>query len=424
MRIRPGITVLTLLLVAAAAMRATAQPPVATAAPASIVPPVPRLAVAATVAAAANLRAGGSAAKNYTVHVTDFGAQCNGRHDDKRALEAALSAVHAHGGGTVLIPVGACRVVQTGASSSTALRGPVTIKGVAAAATISLDRDVPDSFRELFKVTGREVTVSTIRLVRASAGLAVLLDIYGSHGFRMDNVVLDGRQNTIGGDGEGIELSGDAGEVISDVKITNATITNCAYGLFQASPTLVTVHNVSVDHATFVGNHDDDLEFNAPSSTMTAIRVTHSTFRDNTYTDPSADAGFGVGLAHVRDALLRNNSFNGYRYDPVHIEDRSGHITVDGNTFKNSFTAPLNYASHVFIVDNSHVIKITGNTFDTRGATNDIAAVYTSAGGGTAAPSDITITGNTFILRPHAVELANYGSPHVVLENNIVRHVP
>jgi len=78
----------------------------------------------------------------------------------------------------------------------------------------------------------------------------------------------------------------------------------------------------------------------------------------------------------------------------------------------------------VFIVDNSHVIKITGNTFDTRGATNDIAAVYTSAGGGTAAPSDITITGNTFILRPHAVELANYGSPHVVLENNIVRHVP
>jgi len=314
LRIRPGITVLTLLLVAAAAMRATAQPPVATAAPASIVPPVPRLAVAATVAAAANLRAGGSAAKNYTVHVTDFGAQCNGRHDDKRALEAALSAVHAHGGGTVLIPVGACRVVQT----------------------ISLDRDVPDSFRELFKVTGREVTVSTIRLVRASAGLAVLLDIYGSHGFRMDNVVLDGRQNTIGGDGEGIELSGDAGEVISDVKITNATITNCAYGLFQASPTLVTVHNVSVDHATFVGNHDDDLEFNAPSSTMTAIRVTHSTFRDNTYTDPSADAGFGVGLAHVRDALLRNNSFNGYRYDPVHIEDRSGHITVDGNTFKNS----------------------------------------------------------------------------------------
>ena len=236
--------------------------------------------------------------------------------------------------------------------------------------------------------------------------------------------MLDGRQNTIGGDGEGIELSGDAGEVISDVKITNATITNCAYGLFQASPTLVTVHNVSVDHATFVGNHDDDLEFNAPSSTMTAIRVTHSTFRDNTYTDPSADAGFGVGLAHVRDALLRNNSFNGYRYDPVHIEDRSGHITVDGNTFKNSFTAPLNYASHVFIVDNSHVIKITGNTFDTRGATNDIAAVYTSAGGGTAAPSDITITGNTFILRPHAVELANYGSPHVVLENNIVRHVP
>jgi len=424
MRIRPGRAVLTLLLVAAAAMRAAAQPHPATAAPASTVAPTGATAVDAASLGAGGRAAKNDAAKNYTANVTDFGARCNGRHDDKQAFEAALAAVHAHGGGTLLIPAGNCRIVQTEASSSTELRGPVTIKGVSAAATISLDRDVPDSFRELFKVTGRGVKVSAIHLVRASAGLSVLLDIYGSHGFRMDNVVLDGRQNTIGGDGHGIELSGDVGTVISDVKITNSTIKNSAYGLFQASSTLATVHNVAVDHSTFVGNHDDDLEFNAPASTMTTIRVTNSTFRNNTYTDPSAGAGFGVGLAHVRDALLRNNSFNGYRYDPVHIEDRSGHVTVDGNTFKNSFTAPLDYASHVFIVDDSHAITITSNTFDTRGATNDIASVYTSAGGGTAPPRDITITGNTFILRPHAVELANYGSPHVVLKNNTVRHVP
>jgi len=424
MRIRPGRAVLTLLLVAAAAMRAAAQPHPATAAPASTVAPTGATAVDAASLGAGGRAAKNDAAKNYTANVTDFGARCNGRHDDKQAFEAALAAVHAHGGGTLLIPAGNCRIVQTEASSSTELRGPVTIKGVSAAATISLDRDVPDSFRELFKVTGRGVKVSAIHLVRASAGLSVLLDIYGSHGFRMDNVVLDGRQNTIGGDGHGIELSGDVGTVISDVKITNSTIKNSAYGLFQASSTLATVHNVAVDHSTFVGNHDDDLEFNAPASTMTTIRVTNSTFRNNTYTDPSAGAGFGVGLAHVRDALLRNNSFNGYRYDPVHIEDRSGHVTVDGNTFKNSFTAPLDYASHVFIVDDSHAITIMSNTFDTRGATNDIASVYTSAGGGTAPPRDITITGNTFILRPHAVELANYGSPHVVLKNNTVRHVP
>ncbi len=424
MRIRPGRAVLTLLLVAAAAMRAAAQPHPATAAPASTVAPTGATAVDAASLGAGGRAAKNDAAKNYTANVTDFGARCNGRHDDKQAFEAALAAVHAHGGGTLLIPAGNCRIVQTEASSSTELRGPVTIKGVSAAATISLDRDVPDSFRELFKVTGRGVKVSAIHLVRASAGLSVLLDIYGSHGFRMDNVVLDGRQNTIGGDGHGIELSGDVGTVISDVKITNSTIKNSAYGLFQASSTLATVHNVAVDHSIFVGNHDDDLEFNAPASTMTTIRVTNSTFRNNTYTDPSAGAGFGVGLAHVRDALLRNNSFNGYRYDPVHIEDRSGHVTVDGNTFKNSFTAPLDYASHVFIVDDSHAITIMSNTFDTRGATNDIASVYTSAGGGTAPPRDITITGNTFILRPHAVELANYGSPHVVLKNNTVRHVP
>jgi len=87
------------------------------------------------------------------VSLGSFGARCDGQHDDKAALEAALADVHQHGGGTLVIPTGTCRIVQTAASSITSLQGPITLRGATSAATLSLDTDAPDrpgDFRELF----------------------------------------------------------------------------------------------------------------------------------------------------------------------------------------------------------------------------------------------------------------------------------
>jgi len=50
--------------------------------------------------------------------------------------------------------------------------------------------------------------------------------------------------------------------------INGSTIKNSTFGLFQNSSTLGTVNGVTVDHSTFTNNYFDDLEFNAPNSSM------------------------------------------------------------------------------------------------------------------------------------------------------------
>jgi len=360
-----------------------------------------------------------------SVNLSSYGALCNGTHDDRPALASALSAVQAAGGGTITVPSGTCRIVQTASIVFTGVTGPVTIQGASSTSTLSLDTDVAGAYRELLRIFGSNVVLQNLNLTRSSNVFAVFLKVWNTTGFTLNNVMIDGKKNTIGGaDVNAIELSAGSGQTLSDMHINGSTIKNSTFGLFQNSSTLGTVNGVTVDHSTFTNNYFDDLEFNAPNSSMSNITVTNSSFSNNQYSDPSGQAGIGVGLANVQTAKVQNNTFNGYFYAPVHIEDRSSHITVDGNQFFNSFKLALNYASMVQIINNSHFITVTNNTFDTSGNTNEIWCVYAGAGGGTAPPSDISITGNTFKLRPLAHDLANYSSPNVTISGNTYVALP
>jgi len=94
------------------------------------------------------------------------------------------------------------------------------------------------------------------------------------------------------------------------------------------------------------------------------------------------------------------------------------------NHFANSFKLVRNYASMVFIINDSHFVTVRHNVFDSSGNTNEVWCVYAGAGGGVAPPSYVTITDNTFLLRPNAHVIGNYDAGHVVLERNIVRQIP
>jgi hypothetical protein len=367
-----------------------------------------------------------ASAADIAVNLGSYGALCDGVHDDRPALEAAIADVQAAGGGTITVPSGTCRIIQTASTIFTPISGPVTILGASPDATLSLDSDVVGDYRELFRVLGDNIVLKDLKLTRSRDVFTVLLKVFGSSGFTLDNVVIDGRQDVIGGaDFDAIQLSGGAGETISDLHIDGTTIKNATFGLFQANDTRGTVDGVTVDHSTFTGNFGDDLEFNAPESSMSNITVTNSSFTNNKFTDPSVANGIGVGFANVQTAKVQNNDFSGYTYDPVHIEDRSSHITVDNNRFANSFTAELDFASMIFIVDNSHYISVTNNTFDTSANTNAVACVYASSGGSPAGPpSDITITGNTFKLRPNTTDFANYGATNITMSDNTYVTLP
>lgn len=385
-----------------------------------------RLAVLAWITAIAVVTGSGTAyAMTVSVNLSDYGALCNGSHDDQPALVAALDDVQSAGGGAITVPSGTCRIVQTGSTIFTPVTTPVTFQGASSTSTLGLDSDVVGDYRELFRIMADDIVLKNLKLTRSRDVFTVLLNVFGSARFTLDNVVIDGRQDTINGaDFDAIQLAAGAGETISDMKITRTTVRNTTFGLFQANDTQGTVDGITVDQSTFTGNFGDDLEFNAPNSSMSNITVTNSSFTNNKFTDPSVSAGIGVGLANVQTAKLQGNTFSGYTYDPVHIEDRSRQITVDNNKFSNSFTAPLDYASMVFIINDSHFISVTNNTFDTAANDNEVACVYASSGGGTGPPSDITITGNTFKLRPNASDFANYGATGITMGNNTYVTLP
>lgn len=348
-----------------------------------------------------------------------YGAKCDGSTNDREALQRAVTDMTAQRG-TVTVP-GVCRILTTGNTASISLDGPVTIRGTAANSALTLDADQAGAFRKLFDVHGDNVTLQSLTLKRVSDSYGIMLMLHGPAGFTLDNVVLDGQKNVYGANTfHGIGIWGGSG-TLSNARMLGSTIKNTDFGLFQDSSVTDTTDGFTVDRSTFTGNFSDDLEFNSPSGKMVNVKVTNSRFSNNRARADQTGAGFGVGLANVQHATIQGNTFDGYTLDPVHIEDRSAFVLVDDNKFANSFTAPLNYASHVFVVSGSHDITITNNTFDTTANANRIDCVYAGPGGG-AAVSNVTVRGNTFKLRPNAKAIGNYGVPNLTdVENTIIQ---
>ncbi|GAA1860988.1 hypothetical protein GCM10009836_46410 [Pseudonocardia ailaonensis] len=348
-----------------------------------------------------------------TADIRAYGAKCDGVANDRDALQAAITDMSAKHG--VVTVSGNCRILTTDATPGITLATAVTIRGTTPGATLGLDADKITSFRQMFGVTGDDVTLQDLTLARRTGVYGVMINLYGSRGFTMDGVVIDGRRDVFSGQTfHGIAIWG----ALGNAKMLGSTIRNTDYGLFQDSGVRTTTDGFTVDRSTFTGNVLDDLEFNAPNGRMVDITVTGSTFSAN-----RADrigAGFGVGLANVQNARIQGNTFDGYAYEPVHIEDRSAFVTVADNIFRNSFTAGLDWASHVWVADASHDITVTGNTFDTSGNGNRIDCVWVGPGGNHPTVTNVTITGNTFRLRPTARTVGNYGATGVTESGNTV----
>ncbi len=357
----------------------------------------------------------------YVVNLTDFGATCDGSHNDQPALQAAVSDVSAKGGGTVMVPAKTCRMVQTAGAVFTSISGNVAIQGVSNASTLALDTDVQGAYRELFRISGgTNVKFDTLNMVRASNVYGIFVDIYNVNGLTLNNVVMDGKKGTIGGaDIHGIAVFGAAPNKVSNVMMSSDTIKGTDFGMFQDSSVTTIVDGWTVDHSTFSDNYDDDLEFNAPNSSMSNVNVTNSTFTNNHASDTSAPSGFAIGFANVQHGSIKNNIISGYNFDPLHIEDRSSDITVDGNQISKSFlSAATNYASYLFIINRSHDIRITNNTFDASANTNPLDCIYLGQGGGSGPVSNVTISGNTFKIKTNAKAIGQYGTSNVTVGTN------
>jgi len=240
-----------------------------------------------------------------------------------------------------------------------------------------------------------------------------MLKVMPVQNLTISGVTIDGGSG-LGSGMNGIELAQGPGS-LQGLKISDSAFRNLEYGLFQSSTTTVTSTDLAIDRTSFSGNSADDLEFNAPHATMAQVAVRDSVF---------ADGGqFGIGLANVQHVTLSGNSFTGYAREPVHIEDRSGWVTVSNNTFRRSYTRQASWSTHVFIIGSSHDVVVSDNQFDASPPVTPNQCVYIGPGGSAAAPSNVTVSGNTFTVTTGTKPWSVFGGQNVTTPGNRVNAI-
>jgi len=348
-----------------------------------------------------------TATAGATVRLEDVGGRCDGTFDNRAALAAGTARLRATGG-VLSLPPGVCRVVQTARSGGVDLPTGVRLQGRSATSTLSLACDSASSYRELVRVSGDRAALVNLRLVRSTPCQGVMLKVLPVRELTVADVTVDGGTG-LGSGMNGIELAAGPG-TLQQLRIRDCTVRNLEFGLFQASTTTTTSEDLSIDRCRFSGNTADDLEFNAPTASMQQVTVRHSVF--------AGGGQFGIGLANVQHATLSDNSFSGYAQEPVHIEDRSGWVQVTNNSFRQSYTRNTSWSTLILIINGSHDVAVTGNTFDSAPPIIPKHCVYVGPGGSAASPSNIVVSDNTFKVTSATKPWGIYGGQNITTLGN------
>jgi hypothetical protein len=330
-----------------------------------------------------------------TIDLTAFGGRCDGSHDDGPALRSALAAATGGAGTRIVIPSGTCVVGPQPGATVLDVPGNVLIAGTPGRSHLDYRCSPGTTYQELFHVGRDDAEITGLTIAAAGECAGVLIKIVGASGVHLQDVELDGGDLT-GRDASrplhGIELAGDPGDRIDNLSIADSTFRNLAYGLFEASPTRVSIQGLAVSRSTFSGNSADDLELNSPNGRMSDVQITGNTFLASPTADPRT--GFAVGLANVQDVVIADNTFRDRFSEAIHVEDRSARVVVRDNSFTGFRPSADPNASVITVLSGSHDVSITGNVMDAGPAAR--SGVLVTAGGANAlSPYAVTIKGNT-----------------------------
>lgn len=328
--------------------------------------------------------------RGSVVNVRDLGALGDGRTDDAPAIRRALETVN-QSGGTLHFPAG---IYRYRSADALRLAAGVTLSGVPGESVIDFAQADPNGFLLCCAVDADDVTIDGVIIRRAGAFDSVLLATGAFQRFTLSRSVLVGNMDIYPDTYcHGIKFSDS--DVSGGLHIVDSMITTTQYGLFQTNQSTATTTDIVVERCLFTRNQSTDLEFNSPSGTTRQVTVRDCTFSDND------SPGFGVGLANVQDAVIRNNTFTNYALEAVHVEDYSTRVTVEANEFT---ACGIRLHSYVQILSGAMGVDVVGNTFHATMNANEIYAVTSQPGGvgltgggrPVIAPSDVSLRNNLF----------------------------
>lgn len=147
--------------------------------------------------------------------VKDFGATGDGITDDTLALQAAIDAAAAAGGGRVILPAGTYRISSGSDHTGLLLKDNVALDGAGMGVTVIKLDDSDDLVTALLRGAGDNLEINRLTLDGNGRGDTGVSDCWSSNG--TTNLLLDAVE-AVSGSGYGIDLRSARGEV---------TVRNC-----------------------------------------------------------------------------------------------------------------------------------------------------------------------------------------------------
>ncbi|WP_225773397.1 glycosyl hydrolase family 28-related protein [Pseudomonas sp. Marseille-Q5115] len=147
--------------------------------------------------------------------VKDFGATGDGVTDDTLAVQAAIDAAAAAGGGRVILPAGTYRISPGSDHTGLLLKDNVALDGAGMGLTVIKLDDSNDLVTGLLRGAGDNLEINRLTLDGNGRGERGVSDCWSTNG--TTNLLLDAVE-AVGGSGYGIDLRSAQGEV---------TVRNC-----------------------------------------------------------------------------------------------------------------------------------------------------------------------------------------------------
>lgn len=317
--------------------------------------------------------------------VTWFGAEGDGKSDDFAAIQRAIDAVSAAGGGTVFFPAGTY-IVSPSLNKWIKLRNKVNLLGEGASSVIKVKDNAGDYFAIFYGSTSeplRDVRISNLKFDQnPQNNTSCNIDLERKDtsyycqfciiSYRYDNVVVDNVQFDPTCGVNSVSLNSDTGSM--------AAVTNCYFNFVMAKGS---------------GTYDNSAVYLNGRNHLVA---------NNMFFAAPGQKARGAIETHLGQSVVANNVVDGY-YTGVNLQAGSGEgdrcdMTITGNTISNANQGIQIGPYKTFPVQN---VTITGNTIS---LANTLHKRYLTTGitnaGWTNDPTffeNITVTGNTIVFQ-------------------------
>ncbi|PYI52865.1 right-handed parallel beta-helix repeat-containing protein [Paenibacillus flagellatus] len=331
---------------------------------------------------------------------TAYGAKGDGATADTAAIQRALDAAAAAGGGTVYFPKG----------------------------TYVTDKDLLVSSNT--KLVGDQAKIAK----KNAADYAVFAVGAGQRNIEFDGLWIENNKTS---GSIGIDLGADSGHV----RIVGSTFTGRWAQAVNANSTgvrhilvegnrfegvnygvLTNFMATDIEDVRIIGNafldiYSDAVELNHPGAAYTAgsnIIVANNYIRVPSYPGAEATGGFGIGIAGATHVSITGNVIVDARYEAIHIEDEAKHISIVGNVINGVGNSPdVQLNSGIYVIDGDY-ITISGNTID-RAHDYGIHLEYSTDTQAT----NTAVTGNTVTRSGGGIKASGQGASDVVISDNV-----